>query len=99
MLLTGLPIDSREAKNSGLVTKVCKKEDLDKEINAICDAIKTKSRSVIALGKSFYYKQVLLDVRTAYQVGGNKMVENLMLVDGQEGIKSFIEKRQPIWQE
>lgn len=97
MLLTGLPINSEEAKNSGLIAKVSDKNKLDDEINKICDAIKAKSRSVITLGKSFYYKQVLLDVKTAYQAGGKKMVENLLLEDGQEGIKSFIEKRKPVW--
>ncbi|KAJ8942049.1 hypothetical protein NQ318_002804 [Aromia moschata] len=70
MLLTGLPITAAEAKASGLVSKVCTADDLEGEVQKISDAILSKSRSVIGLGKRFYYKQVDLDVRRAYDLGG-----------------------------
>ncbi|EFA08608.2 enoyl-CoA hydratase domain-containing protein 3, mitochondrial [Tribolium castaneum] len=95
MLLTGQPISSHEAEMRGLITKVC--SDLDGEIAAVCGAIMGKSRSVIELGKRFYYEQVNAEVKKAYEMGGRKMVENLQIEDGQEGIRSFIEKRKPQW--
>jgi len=97
MLLTGLPLSSSEAKLNGLVTKVCPEDALDKELDVICKAIFSKSRSVVELGKKFYYKQIQEDVRNAYKLGGDQMVSNLSLKDGQEGIKSFIEKRKAVW--
>ncbi|KAJ8950607.1 hypothetical protein NQ314_007833 [Rhamnusium bicolor] len=97
MLLTGLPITAAEAKSSGLVTSVHSKEDLENEIKVICDAIISKSRSVIELGKRFYYKQVDLDIKKAYKLGAIQMVENLEITDGKEGVRSFVEKRKPIW--
>lgn len=97
MLLTGLPITSNEAKENGLVFKVCSKEKLEEQLNKICDAIKAKSRSVIQLGKQFYYKQIQNDIITAYKLGSGVMVNNLQLRDGQEGIRSFIEKRKAVW--
>ncbi|XP_044253330.1 enoyl-CoA hydratase domain-containing protein 3, mitochondrial isoform X2 [Tribolium madens] len=95
MLLTGKPISSHEAEMRGLVNKVC--GDLDGEIGGVCGDIMTKSRAVIELGKRFYYKQVNIEVRKAYEIGGFTMVENLQSADGQEGIRSFIEKRKPQW--
>lgn len=97
MLLTGKPISSSEAKSSGLVYKVCPEQELDDEVNKVCFEISLKSRSVIELGKKFFYKQINEDVMTAYKMGEQKMVHNLALPDGSEGIRSFVEKRKAIW--
>ncbi|KAH1016266.1 hypothetical protein HUJ04_007518 [Dendroctonus ponderosae] len=97
MLLTGLPVSAQEAFQIGLITKVRSSDQLNEEIENICRAIKTKSRDVIELGKRFYYKQIQYDVKKAYELGGDKMVENLQLPDCKEGIQSFIEKRKPQW--
>ena len=97
MLLTGLPISSDEALRVGLVSSVVSSEELDAEITKITDAIKSKSRAVISFGKNFYYQQLNMDLNAAYQAGASAMADNLQLQDGQEGIKSFIEKRKPKW--
>ncbi|EAT36153.1 AAEL011736-PA [Aedes aegypti] len=97
MLFTGLPISAQEALESGLVSKVVPSDKLDQEIETICQAIKSKSRSVIALGKKFFYEQIAMDVNSAYRKGEQVMADNLGTPDGQEGIKSFVEKRKPVW--
>lgn len=98
MLLTGQPITSLEAKNNGLVYKVCSScNDLDEEIEKTCQSILVKSRSVIELGKKFFYQQIQENVKAAYEIGEEKMVENLELHDAREGIKSFAEKRKANW--
>jgi len=97
MLLTGLPITSQEALQVGLVSSVVKSEELDNELVKICDAIKSKSRAVVSFGKNFYYQQLAMDLNSAYNAGSKAMADNLQLQDGQEGIKSFIEKRKPKW--
>lgn len=97
MLLTGEPISAMQAKFSGLITKVCAPDQLDDEVEKTCQLIMSKSRSVIQLGKKFYYEQVDLKLREAYQFGAKKMVDNLNMVDGKEGVTSFAEKRKPVW--
>ncbi|CAG9773793.1 unnamed protein product [Ceutorhynchus assimilis] len=97
MLLTGLPVKAQEAKEIGLITKVCPSEKLDEEVDFVCNAIKAKSRDVVELGKRFYNEQICHDVKTAYKLGADKMVENLQMGDCKEGIRSFIEKRKPNW--
>nr|CAI5832482.1 unnamed protein product [Callosobruchus analis] len=97
MVLTGQTISAAEAKSSGLVATVCSKENLEDEVKSTCDSIINKSRSVIELGKRFFYKQVDLQLKKAYELGAKKMVENLELSDGKEGVQSFVEKRKPKW--
>lgn len=97
MLFTGLPVSADEAVKAGLVSSVVPVDQLDQEVQKNCDAITSKSREVIELGKRFFYKQIAMDVMSAYEAGENVMVSNLGLKDGQEGIQSFVEKRKPKW--
>lgn len=97
MLMTGLPISGQEAYLAGLVTKVVPESELDKTIDDITNAIRAKSRAVIALGKEFYYEQLNLPLEQAYVKAKAKMNENLELDDCKEGMSSFVEKRPPNW--
>lgn len=72
-------------------------DKLDDEVNKIIEQIKKKSRSVIQLGKEFFYRQIDLSVLEAYALGEEIMVRNINSDDGQEGIRSFIEKRKALW--
>ncbi|XP_075225584.1 enoyl-CoA hydratase domain-containing protein 3, mitochondrial [Lycorma delicatula] len=97
MLMTGEPIKAEEALRVGLVSNVVPSDQLESEVMKICNAIKSQSKSVVALGKRFFYEQLELDIHTAYRLGENVMDENVQLIDGQEGIRSFAEKRKPVW--
>ena len=98
MLLTGKPITAIEALNSGLISRMVNdNEELEQEIESICQAIVSKPRGVIALGKKFYYEQLEMGLTEALEKGGQVMVDNLQWKDCQEGIKAFIEKKPPIW--
>lgn len=72
-------------------------KDLDAEVNNIIEKIKYKSRSVISIGKEFYYKQIDLSLFDAYKLGEDVMVKTINSNDGQKGISSFVEKRKASW--
>lgn len=95
--ILGEPITAQEALESGLVTKVVPPQDLDSEVNKIINKIKHNSRSVISIGKKFYYKQIDLSLFDAYKLGEDIMVKTINSNDGQEGIRSFVEKRKAVW--
>ena len=70
MLLTGNPISAADALNSGLISKMTKdSEELEVEIESICQAIISKPRAVIALGKKFYYEQLEMGLTQAFEAG------------------------------
>lgn len=97
MLFTGEPISAQEALHHGLISKVVPEEQLEEETMRIAKKIASLSRSVVALGKATFYKQLPQDLSTAYFLASQAMVDNLALKDGQEGIEAFIQKRKPIW--
>lgn len=98
MLLTGFPLSAQEALSAGLVSRVVADGDaLDVETKRICDAIKAKSRAVVQRGKRFFNEQIQMTLKSAYKYGEKEMVDNLATADGQEGVRSFIEKRKPKW--
>ena len=72
-------------------------EDLEKELLEVCEAIASKPKGVVALGKRFYYRQIELGLTQALEEGKKVMVDNLTYKDAQEGIAAFKEKRKPIW--
>ncbi|XP_037072728.1 enoyl-CoA hydratase domain-containing protein 3, mitochondrial-like [Pollicipes pollicipes] len=97
LLLTGLPMSGEEALRAGLVSRLVEPEQLQRETAHTAAAIVRKSRAVIALGKRFFYQQLELPIEEAYRLGSKVMVDNIALCDGQEGIRSFIDKREPTW--
>lgn len=97
MLLTGIPISADEALKCGLVSKVVPEDQLEGETQRIAEAICRLSYPVIALGKSFFYKQIEMDQSSAYRNAEAVMVNNLRLEEAQEGISAFFQKRLPSW--
>uniref|UniRef100_A0A0K0G2C7 Enoyl-CoA hydratase domain-containing protein 3, mitochondrial n=1 Tax=Strongyloides venezuelensis TaxID=75913 RepID=A0A0K0G2C7_STRVS len=95
MLFTGRPLDAEEAMKAGMVTKIVPEDQVKFEALSYAEDIQNLSKSVISLGKTFAQTQVELSLNDAYRYGEAIMVENLKLVDTQEGIKAFIEKRKP----
>lgn len=78
MLLTGNTITADDAVKSGLITRVVADQtELDQEINAICDAIKSKSRPIIQRGKRFFYEQNQMTLKSALKYGEQEMVDNI----------------------
>lgn len=97
MLFTGEPISANEALMHGLVSKVVPEENLETETMRIASKICKASRSVVALGKATFYKQISQSLEQAYELTSQVMLENLDLKDGQEGIEAFTQKRKPVW--
>jgi len=97
MLLTGEFIDARKAQAWGLVNRVVADAELDAELKRLIDAIVSKPREVIALGKKVFYEQVEMPIEQAYGVASEAMACNMMLADTAEGVGAFIAKRKPNW--
>lgn len=97
MLMLGERIDAERALSLGLLNRVVTKETLAETAEDFADKAAMRSRTVIALGKQAFYKQVELSIEQAYKVMGETIVDNLMMPDAACGMEAFIEKKKPNW--
>ena len=101
MLLTGEPITAEQALQHGIISDLVKINDNDalvKRVNEIAAQIAANSKHIITLGKKAFYKQIETDsLKTAYDLAGDVMVDNLKYEDTQAGLNSFVAKKKPVW--
>lgn len=97
MLVTGEFISAEQACALGLVNRVAQAEALDDEIEAVVASIVAKPRVAVAMGKALFYRQIEVDIESAYADAGTTMACNMMDPSALEGVQAFIDKRPPAW--
>jgi cyclohexa-1,5-dienecarbonyl-CoA hydratase len=98
LLLTGKTIEAAEAEKIGLVNKVVSLDSFDLEIE---NYIKSFT-SLSLVGLKYSKKGIDLGLETTFTEGLEKIeklyLEELMTSeDAHEGLKAFMEKREPVW--
>ena len=99
MLLGGDLISADKAEKIGLINKVMEESLLKEQTLEIAKKISKKSALTLKIGKEAFYKQIDMTLSEAYDYASNIMVENMLKLDAEEGIKAFLEKRKPNWQD
>ena len=99
MLLTGDFINAETAASWGLVNHVVDSENLHSESLDLALKIGKASKTVVAIGKSAFYRQIDLDQFSAYRYAKEVMTANALEADAQEGIDAFLERRPASWRE
>ena len=97
MLLTGDMIDCKKAKEIGLINEYVSPDNLNDSVLHLAEKIASKSSRTLATGKKAFYKQAEMSLADAYEYTSEVMKENLLRSDAKEGIKAFLEKRTPKW--
>ncbi|WP_300557029.1 enoyl-CoA hydratase [Limnohabitans sp. Rim8] len=97
MLLTGGFISAPEAQARGLVNRVCSADQLDAQVDELVNAILSKPREAVRVGKALFYQQREMGIEAAYQLAGQTMACNMVHDVAQEGVQAFIDKRTPTW--
>lgn len=97
MLLTGDPIDARQALEYGLVSQVSAPADLENETLDLARRIADRSSGAIRHGKRAFAEQLEMPLEQAYAHTGRIMVENMLDQDAAEGIEAFLDRREPVW--
>jgi 2-(1,2-epoxy-1,2-dihydrophenyl)acetyl-CoA isomerase len=97
LCITGDMIDAKEAERIGLVSKVVPHDDLMKEAKEFATKIAKGPSVAIELAKRSVYKGLENDLATslAYETWAYNVV--LQTEDVQEGRRSFVEKREPVF--
>ena len=99
MLLTGDMIDATEAKRISLINDYVPNDMLAESVLILAKKISSKSQAVLKIGKEAFYKQSQLSLEDAYDFTSKVMTQNMMINDAIEGIDSFLEKREPDWED
>jgi enoyl-CoA hydratase/carnithine racemase len=97
MALTGDPISAQTACDWGLVNRVVPDDELDEATAELVRRATRGSARSKAVGKAAYYKQVDMAQADAYEYASAVMSKGAVAPEGQEGIRSFVEKRRPKW--
>lgn len=97
MLLTGRFISAEEAERFGLVNKVVSLDRLFQETKNLAMEMAQYSRYTLAFGKQTFYSQIDLTEPSAYEFATHAIAINCLDIDAQEGMKAFLEKRAPVW--
>lgn len=98
MLLTGEPITADEAFTHGLVSHVAADEALETTVQDVAQRVAQASAATVTIGKRAFYDQIDLPTADAYAKMSEVMTANAVMVDAQEGIGAFLQKREPVWQ-
>jgi enoyl-CoA hydratase/carnithine racemase len=99
MLLTGDLIAAEDALRIGLVNHVVAAGSAHDEALALAQKIAAKSALTVKIGKEAFYRQAEMPLAEAYKYASEVMVENMLARDAEEGIRAFVEKREPKWQD
>lgn len=97
MLVTGDFVSAEQARVLGLINRVAPADGLDAEVESMVASIVAKPRVAIAMGKALFYRQIEVDIESAYTDAGATMACNMMDANALEGVQAFIEKRPPTW--
>ena len=99
MLLTGDLIAAEDALRIGLVNHVVAPGRAHDEALVLAQKIAAKSALTVKIGKEAFYRQAEMPLAEAYKYTSEVMVENMLARDAEEGIRAFVEKREPKWQD
>ncbi len=98
LILIGNSITAEQAEKIGLVNKVVPLADLDKAGEEMAKTFLGKSALSVKLVRDAFYTCVgSPDLFAALDKATVLGITNWLTEDGQEGLKSYLEKRPPIW--
>lgn len=98
LILSGRIISAREALQMGLVNRVVKEEDLEKETDGFLKPYLKLSAAVLRLTKKAVVAGLKDDFEPSLRAIEDVYLNELMKThDAEEGLKAFMEKRKPIW--
>ena len=100
LILSGETISAQEALNMGLINKVIPEASLAEEVNGFVEKFKKLSGVVLRLAKEATLAGLNDDTDKGLKVIEKIYLDRLMKTnDAIEGLKAFLEKRKPIWED
>lgn len=98
LILTGRTVSAREAKELGLVTRVVPESELSAAVEGLLGELYRLSATVLRMTRRELRRRVDADFEAELHLIEEYYLKELMKTeDANEGIRAFIEKREPVW--
>lgn len=100
LVLTGRTLEAGEAREIGLVTRVLAVETFEREVDDYARLLASRSGPVLRLAKRAVLEGAELPLAVALARAERLYLRDLVpLEDAREGLRAFMEKRDPEWRE
>jgi len=97
LLFSGRTFYSDEALMLGLISREVSSTEIKKKVNEIAINLSKKSSTAMSLGRAAFLRTNDLDYRRSVANAVEDFCNAAITPDAQEGLKAFVEKRQPVW--
>jgi enoyl-CoA hydratase/carnithine racemase len=98
LILTGRQISATEAHRLGFVTRIVPDNELPAAVDALLEELRALSPSVLQLTRKTLARLHAPDFSKQLEGAERVYLSQLMKVrDAQEGVRAFLEKREPVW--
>jgi enoyl-CoA hydratase/carnithine racemase len=97
MCLLGERLSAAEALEMGMVTRVVASDKLDEAVAGVLKKLTEISPIGVKIGKETFYKVADMPFEEAIDYLSVKLMEITATKDAKEGIKAFMEKRDPVF--
>ncbi len=97
ILFSGRTFTAREASELGIVSRVVPDADLEAAVLDLARTFTSKPRAIMRQGRAAFMRQNDLDYRRSIAVAVEDFCNVAISDDAQEGLRAFLEKRQPNW--
>src|SRR6516165_1143322 len=97
LLLSGERISAAEAERLGLINCAVPAAELDAKVDELAARIASMSPAVVRLGRDAFYAMSDMGFDQALEYLQAMLTVNLGTDDAAEGVRAFLEKRDPVW--
>ena len=98
LLFSGRTFYSDEALMLGLISRKVSSVEIKKQVTEIAMNLSNKSATTMSLGRAAFLRTNDLDYRRGVANAVEDFCNAAITPDAQEGLKAFVEKRQPLWE-
>ena len=98
LLFSGRTFYSDEALMLGLISREVSSAEIKKKVTEIAINFSKKSSTTMSLGRAAFLRTNDLDYRRGVANAVEDFCNAAITPDAQEGLKAFVEKRQPLWE-